>query len=71
MVAAWEYRVLTARMGHPLRDEDGNEYGKFGQETLNALGKERWQICGYDCSEMRESAELNVHTLIIGRPATR
>jgi hypothetical protein len=57
----WEYKILTARVGNRLRDEAGAEHGEFNESGLNSLGKEGWQVCGYDWSG------LNVHTVILKR----
>lgn len=49
MFAEWEYKLLTAEaLESPLQDEAGNKYGKLNEATLNALGKEGWEVCGYN-----------------------
>jgi hypothetical protein len=57
----WEYKILTARAGKPLKDEGGSEYGQFSEAGLTTLGRNGWEVCGYDWST------LNVHTLIVKR----
>ena len=46
MFTEWEYKLLTAKTQlDPLCDEAGNQYGRINKATLNALGKDGWEVC--------------------------
>jgi hypothetical protein len=53
----WEYLIL---MGRPekiltrieLRDKADVDYGPLSEQTLNRLGAEGWEVCGYNNSSV-------------------
>jgi hypothetical protein len=57
MYDQWEYLILTGRWERimkqiELRDEADVEYGALNEETLNRLGAEGWELCGYNNSSV-------------------
>ena len=52
MYDRWHYVILRGRWERvmkriELRDDDEVEYGPLNEETLNRLGAEGWEVCGY------------------------
>lgn len=52
MLDEWEYLILKGQWERvmkriELRDDGEVEYGPLNEETLNDLGSEGWEVCGY------------------------
>jgi hypothetical protein len=62
----WEYVILRGRWERVMKrieltDDADVEYGPLNEETLNRLGLDGWEVCGYS-----ESSTLTC-TLILKR----
>lgn len=48
----WEYVIMKGQWERvmkriELRDEADVEYGPLNEDTLNRLGADGWEVCGY------------------------